>query len=112
MVFSSIIRRVSNADDQTQKTYVSGTLKKITALTVCKLFPTFLDRAVSGMENYARAPRGRLLSFRGAMRGSGAALKKLDGIITSPPYIDSIDYIYNQMLRVLLALRGSGSRIS
>ena len=27
-VFSSILRRVSNADDQTQKTYVSGTLKK------------------------------------------------------------------------------------
>ena len=27
-VFSAIIRRVSNADDQTQKTYVSGTLKK------------------------------------------------------------------------------------
>jgi len=48
VVFSSIIRRVSNADDQTQKTYVSGTLKK-TPPSPCEVFPCFLDRAVRGM---------------------------------------------------------------
>ena len=96
VVFSSIIRRVSNADDQTQKTYVSGTLKK-TVPTPCALFPTFLDRAVSGMESYARARRAPVIVQRGDAR-KWHSPKKLDGIITSPPYIDSIDYVYNQML--------------
>ena len=96
VVFSSIIRRVSNADDQTQKTYVSGTLKK-TPPSPCALFPTFLDRAVSGMENYAKAKRAPVIVQRGDAR-KWRSPKKLDGIITSPPYIDSIDYIYNQML--------------
>jgi len=53
IVFSSIIRRVSNADDQTQKTYVSGTLPK-TPPSPSKLFPVFLERAIAGMEEYAR----------------------------------------------------------
>ena len=96
VVFSSIIRRVSNADDQTQKTYVSGTLKK-TPPTPCALFPKFLDRAVNSMENYARAKRAPVIVQRGDAR-KWCSPKKLDGIITSPPYIDSIDYIYNQML--------------
>jgi hypothetical protein len=46
-VFSSIIRWVSNADDQTQKTYVSGTLKKKPP----EVPPTFwkaFDRAYTG----------------------------------------------------------------
>ena len=34
VVFSSTLRWVSNADDQSQKTYVSGTLRKSTTLTL------------------------------------------------------------------------------
>ena len=96
VVLSSIIRRVSNADDQTQKTYVSGTLKKIPP-TACKLFPSFLDKAVRGMESYARARRVSVIVQRGDAR-KWRNPQKLDGIVTSPPYIDSIDYVYNQML--------------
>jgi len=44
VVFSSIIRRVSNADDQTQKTYVSGTLKKIRPLLVRFSRPSWIGQ--------------------------------------------------------------------
>jgi hypothetical protein len=97
VVFSSIIRRVSNADDQTQKTYVSHTLPKTPPLA-SNLFPLFLKRALSGMRQYssllASEPKGRVF------QGDAANLTGLafDDIITSPPYIDSIDYVYNQML--------------
>lgn len=96
VVFSSIIRRVSNADDQTQKTYVSGTLKK-TPPAPRELFPVFLERALKGMGDYAAYKRADVAVERAdarTWRGSGP----VDGIVTSPPYIDSIDYVYNQML--------------
>ena len=96
VVFSSIIRRVSNADDQTQKTYVSGTLKK-TPPTPCTIFPKFLDRAVRGMGSYAKDRRASAIVLRRDAR-KWQSLHELDGIVTSPPYIDSIDYVYNQML--------------
>ena len=96
VVFSSIIRRVSNADDQTQKTYVSGTLKK-TPPDPGEAFRIAIERAVRGMESYAKARRAAVTIQRGDAR-NWRSHKKLDGIITSPPYIDSIDYVYNQLL--------------
>ena len=47
MVFSSTLRWVSNADDQSQKTYVSGTHRK-NPPTVPDVFWRFLRRAVDG----------------------------------------------------------------
>jgi len=98
VVFSSIIRRVSNADDQTQKTYVSHTLPKDPP-PPSTLFPIFLSRAIEGMREYIQLlptePKGFI------KRGDAVAdIKPLefDDVITSPPYIDSIDYVYNQML--------------
>jgi SAM-dependent methyltransferase len=98
IVFSSIIRRVSNADDQTQKTYVSHTLPKKPPLAIT-LFPIFLQRAISGMREYTsllpREPKGKIILGDARFDLNGIAF---DDVITSPPYIDSIDYIYNQML--------------
>ncbi|MGQ9266437.1 DNA methyltransferase [Klebsiella pneumoniae] len=97
-VFSSILRWVSNADDQTQKTYVSGTLKK----NPPEVFPTFeksVQKAILGVSNLA-AVRGK----RHASILDGSALsvplsdKVVDLIVTSPPYLDSVDYMYNFML--------------
>lgn len=97
-VFSSTLRWVSNADDQTQKTYVSGTLKK-TPPEVFQTFDKALQRALTGHEN--------LQSRRGARQASilnGSALDvplsngSVDLIVTSPPYVDSVDYMYNFML--------------
>ena len=95
-VFSSIIRRVSNADDQTQKTYVSGTLKKAPPAP-SEIFRLTIDRAARGMASYAISRKATVTVQRGDAR-RWRSHKKLDGIITSPPYIDSIDYVYNQLL--------------
>jgi hypothetical protein len=98
VVFSSIIRRVSNADDQTQKTYVSGTLLKNPPLP-SKLFPVFLKRAIKGMDEFRIVTEGTVF---GAVQKwdarNGFGSFDFEHIITSPPYIDSIDYMYNQML--------------
>ena len=95
VVFSSIIRRVSKADDQTQKTYVSGTLPKFPPQPR-ELFPQMMARALRGMADYSVAclakPQVRQADAREPFDGL------VQGIATSPPYLDSIDYVYNQML--------------
>ena len=98
VVMSSVIRRASNADDQTQKTYVSHTLPKTPPLPAV-LFPEFLKRAISAMRDYGASlpcpPQGHV--FAGDARTIAGSLQFRD-VLTSPPYIDSVDYVYNTML--------------
>lgn len=97
VVLSSIIRRVSKADDQTQKTYVSGTLPKSPPLPSA-LFPVFLSRAIDGMREYGtRLPVHPRVSVQVSDARCFESMR-FDDVITSPPYIDSIDYVHNQML--------------
>lgn len=96
LVFSSIIRRVSKADDQTQKTYVSGTLPKRPP-EPRELFPVVLSRAISGMAAYSTSCLVQPRIIRADARETLGS-DPVDGIATSPPYLDSIDYVYNQML--------------
>ena len=99
-VFSSIIRRVSNADDQSQKTYVSHTRPKKPP----RVGPTFwraLSRALSGLRSAALERHGDAVveipddadALRTNIRDRSVQL-----IITSPPYLESVDYMYNAML--------------
>jgi len=108
VVFSSIIRRVSNADDQTQKTYVSHTLPKKPPLPAA-IFPVFLERAIVGMREYCKAlpaaPRGHISI--GDSRIDDLEIDCFD-VLTSPPYIDSIDYVYNQLLEYFWLLAELG----
>lgn len=97
-VFSSILRWVSNADDQTQKTYVSGTLKKKPP----EVFPTFvksLQKALLGVSSLASV---RLKRQANILDGTALSVPleemSVDLIVTSPPYLDSVDYMYNFML--------------
>ncbi len=98
IVFSSIIRRVSNADDQSQKTYVSHTLEKTPPLP-SDIFPVFLSRALKGMKEYVSSipsqPSGDIMQGDAII---DIGFLNFHDVITSPPYIDSIDYVYNQML--------------
>lgn len=98
-VFSSIIRYVSNADDQTQKTYVSGTLKKHPP----EVMPTFwkaFARAVAGLKELKvfRLAEARARVERGDASNIQLPPASVDLVITSPPYLDSVDYMYNFML--------------
>lgn len=97
-VFSSILRRVSNADDQTQKTYVSGTLVKHPP-PVWDTFRKVLSKALTGASALED-----VRNDRNACVLDGTALSiplpraSVDLIVTSPPYLDSVDYMYNFML--------------
>jgi hypothetical protein len=98
-IFSSILRYVSNADDQTQKTYVSGTLKK----SAPEVTPTFWKAFTKALNCLRELEAVRL---RGAsarvILGDATDIKLppsfVDLVVTSPPYLDSVDYMYNFML--------------
>lgn len=99
--FSSIIRRVSNADNESQKTYVSHTKIKQPE-DVNDLFISQLEMFIRRIDHFSKSVNPELK--RKYIRSSSAnplkeALKgeKIDLVITSPPYIKAIDYIYNQM---------------
>ena len=100
VVFSSIIRWVSNADDQTQKTYVSGTNKKSPPDAV-ETFWRYFEKAYQSIKQLELV-RNVDAEIRVNDFGDAAALSlkpdSVDLVITSPPYLDSVDYKYNLML--------------
>lgn len=98
-VFSSILRRVSNADDQAQKTYVSGTLQKHPPEVEPLFYRTF-DKALAGLEELAmlRRPSAEAIVIQGDAADITLPPHSVDLIVTSPPYLDSVDYMYNLML--------------
>jgi DNA modification methylase len=98
-VFSSTLRWVSNADDQSQKTYVSGTLKK-TPPDAWDVFERFLDKALKSIENLSihRLSNSSVKILDGNALDIPLEENSIDLIITSPPYMDSVDYMYNFML--------------
>lgn len=102
--FSSIIRKVSNADDESQKTYVSHTKikepKEVNLLFLSQL-DLFIDRAIK----FAAITNSKTTSKIIVSSSANSIEKKLKGVkidlaVTSPPYIKAIDYIYNQMVEL------------
>ena len=102
--FSSIIRHVSNADNESQKTYVSHTKVKEPEETIS----LFLEQLNFFKERIAEfsVRVDPELSKQVICSSSAEGLKtKLGGrtinlVVTSPPYIKAIDYIYNQMVEL------------
>lgn len=102
VVFSSIIRKVSNADNQSQKTYVSHTNPK----TCPEVIPLFLYRLAKYSERIKILSdmkiKNKAFIFNEDTRLSHVLIEKqfgrsMDLAITSPPYIKAIDYIYTNM---------------
>ncbi|MCG7947398.1 MAG: DNA methyltransferase [Candidatus Thiodiazotropha taylori] len=98
-VFSSVLRWVSNADDQSQKTYVSGTLKK-SPPDAWEVFERFVGRSIQGIKELDstrnQVSQARILD--GDALSMPLSNNSVDLIVTSPPYVDSVDYMYNFML--------------
>lgn len=106
ITFSSIIREVSLADNQSQKTYVSHTHKK----TPPEVFNFFMER----LKKYTQRMEILYEETLNVYSKNKPGLIKIDSrkihtytnipknipklIVTSPPYIKAIDYIYNQLL--------------
>ena len=97
-VFSSVLRWVSNADDQTQKTYVSGTLIKKPP-EVWETFSRALSKAMAGVGSLAEVRNSGTCSvLDSSALEMSLESDTVDLIVTSPPYVDSVDYMYNFML--------------
>jgi DNA modification methylase len=102
--FSSIIRRVSNADNESQKTYVSHTKIKapeeVNSLFFSQL-DFFVDRALKFSSITSSKAKNKIIQSSSATFLSKKLKgKHIDIAITSPPYIKAIDYIYNQMVEL------------
>jgi hypothetical protein len=99
-VFSSTLRWVSNADDQSQKTYVSGTLQKRPP-PVQDVFWRFFHRSASGLADLnlkRHSEATAVIPDDGDATAITVGDRSVDLAITSPPYLDSVDYMYNMML--------------
>ena len=101
--FSSIIRRVSYADNESQKTYVSHTHVKQPE-AVLPVLEAQLDYYVSRITQYSLLEKlGKSLVCKASSSEPLTEVmgkKKADLAVTSPPYIKAIDYIYNQMVEL------------
>lgn len=102
--FSSIIRRASNADNESQKTYVSHTKIKEPEEVYSLFFSQldlFNDRAITFSEKTNSKLKNKIICSSSAesldKKLNG---QKIDLVVTSPPYIKAIDYIYNQMVEL------------
>ncbi len=104
--FSSIIRRVSNADNESQKTYVSHTNIKIPE-DAFRLFSRniklYSDRLIELSKLTPKSGKAKIFDDCIDSRNFSEYWKRnigteVDIAITSPPYIKAIDYIYNQMV--------------
>lgn len=103
LCFSSIIRRVSCADNESQKTYVSHTHVKQPE-AVLPVFESQLEYYVNRITQYSQlANLGTAKVFKASSSEPITAMmggQKADLAVTSPPYIKAIDYIYNQMVEL------------
>src|SRR3989338_3585391 len=102
--FSSIIRRVSNADNESQKTYVSHTKIKEQE-EVNSLFFSQIELFVERLKTYFHLVNTKLATKIICTSSTESIDIKLKGenidlAVTSPPYIKAIDYIYNQMVEL------------
>lgn len=104
VTFSSIIRKVSNADNQSQKTYVSHTNPKTPPPAKPEFKKNLLkySKRVNDFSNIKpKMARSFIFEDSDARHVEEAFRKKgidcVDLAITSPPYIKAIDYIYTQM---------------
>lgn len=102
--FSSILRKTSNADNESQKTYVSHTKKKEPE-EVNKLFLSQLELFVDRATKFSAITNSKTKSKVIVSSSATSLERKINGqqidlVITSPPYIKAIDYIYNQMVEL------------
>ena len=102
--FSSIIRRVSNADNESQKTYVSHTKVKEPEETISLFLEqlNFLKERIAEFSVRVDPKLSRQIICSSSAEGLKTKLGEriIDLVVTSPPYIKAMDYIYNQMVEL------------
>lgn len=98
VVFSSIIREVSNADPHCTRTVIRKKLKRRHRVgEVYERFFKNLDKQIIGMKNFSELCRN--IGYRdvhiiadGDAKNTGLAHDSIDLAVTSPPYVNAVDY--------------------
>lgn len=96
IVLASIVRRVSLADEQSPKPYISRTRKKEASIPA-KTYLDYLKRYIKAIEEYSSATKisgSKIIGFD-ARKIDKKAIKggKVHLAMTSPPYINAFDYV-------------------
>ncbi|MFW9846369.1 MAG: DNA methyltransferase, partial [Candidatus Thorarchaeota archaeon] len=97
IVFSSIVRDVSNADPHCTRTVIRKNLvKKIALGDVIRRFHDALSKQVRAMHDLSEACAsreiGRVRLPRSTATQTGLDDESVDLVVTSPPYINAVDY--------------------
>lgn len=99
IIFSSIIRRVSNAENQSQKVYISSRFPK-EYIDPIKLFLKVAEKEKGGLVQFSSTVSGK--NFAKIIKRDALKInlgdRSIDFAITSPPYINAINYIRVQRL--------------
>jgi DNA modification methylase len=94
MCFASIIKKVSNADENSPKPYVSSRFKK-KKYFVKELFLKAVNNYVEVFEKNQNVKLGttKIISQDARNIGNKDLKNKIDLAVTSPPYINAFDYV-------------------
>jgi len=96
ITFASIIRKVSFADEQSPKPYVSTKIKKIPS-DVKQAFLYHLCKNIKSITKYSKKVKNTNVKIIGwdarKINNKEILAKKIHLAITSPPYINAFDYV-------------------
>jgi DNA modification methylase len=97
VVFSSIIRDVSNADSHCTRTVIRKNLeKKISPGDVIERFISVLSKQLHAMHELSYVSKstsiGEVRLLEGSAMQTGLEDESVDLAVTSPPYINAVDY--------------------
>lgn len=99
VIFSSIIRRVSNAENQSQKVYISSRFPK-DYIDPINLFLKVAEKEKKGLIQFSNTISNK--NFAKVIKNDALKINlennSVDFAITSPPYINAINYIRTQRL--------------
>jgi len=92
--FASIIKKVSNADENSPKPYVSTRFKKKIYI-VKDLFAKSVYSYLESFDKYSDVKLGntKIISEDARNIGNNDLKNKIDLAVTSPPYINAFDYV-------------------
>lgn len=111
--FSSIIRSVSNADDNCTRTVIRKKLNKrvYPSAALVRFTETILTEIPKVIEFSSLVPRGITVQFPGNMdaRFIDYPANTFDLAVTSPPYVNAVDYPRTHQLEIYWLGFASGS---
>lgn len=93
VVFASIIRKASRADEMSPKPYISTKYKREGLENIFELFEKRSRDYLSRLKEYIKVSSGQIKYLGDSALKSNIKGNSIDIAITSPPYINAFDYV-------------------